>query len=93
MLKVPNKNPNINNRVNVVCGLFQQNKVKITKEAPFLIEDLKANESDGKGAKSKLDPNQTHSSDAFDYITWILYANDFYKSKNQQQLSHTFMGG
>ncbi len=93
VMRVPKKNPSINNRINVVCGLFQQNKIKITDQANYLIQDLKANESDGKGAKSKLDPNQTHASDAFDYITWILYANEFYKSKTSKQQTHQFMGG
>jgi len=81
--RVPKKNPNINNRVNVMCSLFHHKKISITDQATLLINDFNANESDGKGAKDKKDPMQTHASDACDYLTWMLYANEFYSTTNR----------
>jgi len=89
--RVPKKNPNINNRVNVMCSLIHHNKIAITDQATLLINDLQSNESDGKGAKDKKDPIQTHASDAIDYLIWMLYANDFYSSTKTPQTQ--FMGG
>ena len=86
ILKVPRKNPNINNRVNVVCSLIQHKRISITDKAQYLISDLQSNESDNKGAKNKTDPMRTHASDAFDYITWILYADKFYTTQKQHQM-------
>ena len=90
VMRVPRKNPNINNRVNVVCSLIEHKKIVITDRAEFLINDLISNESDGKGSKSKVDPMQTHASDALDYIIWILYADKFYSNKLKQ---YTTTGG
>lgn len=86
--RVPKKNPNINNRVNVMCSLFHHRKIQVTDQARLLINDFQSNESDGKGAKEKKDPMQTHSSDALDYLIWMLYANDFYSNKQNQQQFH-----
>ena len=88
--RVPKKNPNINNRVNVMCSLIHHNRIKITDQAHMLINDLQSNESDGRGAKDKKDPMQTHASDAIDYLSWMLYANDFYSTTTTK---HQFMGG
>ena len=89
ILKVPRKNPNINNRVNVICSLIQHKRISITDKAQYLISDLQSNETDGKGAKSKVDPMRTHASDAFDYISWILFADKFYTT----QKNHQMIGG
>jgi len=81
VMQVQKSNPNINNRVNIACSMFHHGRIKINKKCLFLIRDLSRNESDGKGAKDKSDPNQTHASDAFDYLIWVLFANEFYRNK------------
>ena len=86
VIRVPSHNAILNNRVNVICSMFQHDKIFIDKSCSFLINDLQLNELDTKGAKDKKsDPNQTHASDAFDYIVWGLYSKQFY-SKGVRQL-------
>lgn len=77
-------NPSVNNRVNVACSLFSsysgQKRIFINSVCHKLIDDLEKNESDGKGGKDKSDQNQTHASDAFDYLVWLWFAGEFYKN-------------
>ncbi len=84
ILQIQKANPNINNRVNIACSLFAHNRISIDSRCGVLIKDLARNESDGKGGKDKSDPNQTHASDAFDYLIWLLFANEFYKNNIRQ---------
>lgn len=81
VVNVPAKNPSINNRINVVCSLIGHKKLIVDESCNYLINDLKVNQSDGKGGKDKSDPNQTHASDCLDYVVWQYFANKFYKNK------------
>ncbi len=85
IIRVPSHNANLNNRVNVICSLFQHDKIFIDNECHKLLHDLQMNELDNKGKKDKSDPNQTHASDAFDYVVWGLYSKQFY-SKGVTQI-------
>jgi len=76
-LKIPNQNPNINNRVNLCNSLFEHNRCFLNSKLKLLALDLERNESDNKGGKDKTDPDQTHASDAFDYLAWYLFASEF----------------
>ncbi len=76
-VNVPTHNANINNRVNVANSLFEHKRCIINSKCTQLKLDLERNESDNKGGKDKSDPNQTHASDAFDYLVWLLFAREF----------------
>ncbi len=82
--RIPKANPNINNRVNVVCSLLQHSRITISPRCHYLVNDLERNESDGKGGKLKTDPQQTHASDALDYMIWLLFSGEFYKNQVRQ---------
>ena len=85
IIRVPTHNANLNNRVNVICSMFQHDKIFIDSSCSYLINDLQLNELDIKGGKDKKsDPSQTHASDAFDYIVWGLYAKKFYNKGVKQ---------
>lgn len=77
-------NPSINNRVNVFCSMIKNISGKIRyyvhPDCKYLINDLRSNEGDGKGAKDKTDPEQTHGSDAQDYLVWLLFKNEFFNA-------------
>jgi len=76
--KVPKKNPNVNNRVNIGCSLMQQNRVEIDPGCTYLLGDLERDESDGKGAKEKkADPQRTHGSDCFDAGNVLFFGHEF----------------
>ena len=77
MLKVPTHNANINNRVNIVNSLFEHGRCYINSKVKLLALDLERNESDNSGGKDKTDPMQTHASDNFDYLVWLLFASEF----------------
>lgn len=76
-LKVPSHNPSINNRVNIVNSLFEHGRCFINSKCKLLALDLERNESDNSGGKDKTDPMQTHASDNFDYLVWLLFASEF----------------
>jgi len=76
-LKVPSHHPNINNRVNIVNSLFEHGRCFINSKCKLLALDLERNESDNSGGKDKTDPMQTHASDNFDYLVWLLFASEF----------------
>ncbi len=76
-VNVPTHNANINNRVNVANSLFEHKRCIINSKCTQLKLDLERNESDNKGGKNKSDPDQTHASDAFDYLVWLLFAREF----------------
>jgi len=88
-MRVPKSNPNINNRVNVVCSLLKSaeghTRLYINDNCTYLVGDMEQDESDGKGGKVKtIDPNRTHGSDCLDYLVWQLFAKEFYKSEVRQ---------
>jgi len=87
-LAVPSFNPNVNNRVNLVCSLLKsvtgEIRCFINSKCTFLINDLERNVGDGKGGKDKSDPQQTHASDWFDYVVSYIYDNEFYKKTSGQ---------
>jgi len=86
---VPAANPNVNNRVNLVCSLLHTItgavRLYINPACARLINDLERNTSDGKGGKDKKDPYQTHASDCMDYLTWKWFSNEFYHNGIIQQ--------
>ena len=75
--KVRASNPNVNNRVNIANSVFEHRRCYINGECALLILDLERNESDNHGAKDKTDKGQTHASDAFDYLIWLVFAKEF----------------
>lgn len=77
VLDVPDSNPNINNRVNIGNSVMEHRRCFINSVCTLLLLDLERNESDNKGGKNKTDPAQTHASDAFDYLMWLLFAHEF----------------
>ena len=85
IVQVSKKNPNINNRVNVVCSLLKNERLTIDPKARFLINDFLGVESDNKGGKDKTsDPMLTHSSDALDYLVFRLFGREFFKASVKQ---------
>jgi len=86
---VPNSNPNINNRVNMVCSLLYtltgKTRLFFNSKCTRLINDMERNASDGKGGKDKSDPYQTHSSDCLDYQAWKWFSSEFYHNGITQQ--------
>ena len=84
VFRVPPANPNINNRVNIACSLLAHERLLVDPKCHRLINDFQRNEGDGKGAKDKTDPQQTHASDNFDYFVWQNFASDFYKTGVKQ---------
>jgi len=76
-LKVPTHNPNVNNRVNIVNSLFEHGRCFLNSKVKLLALDLERNESDNTGGKDKSDPMQTHASDNFDYLVWLLFSSEF----------------
>lgn len=85
---VPKANPNVNNRVNVVCSLLHTTsggvRLFLNSKCTRLIGDFERNTSDGKGGKDKDDPYQTHASDAMDYLIWKWFASEFYHNGVKQ---------
>jgi len=79
VFEVPSFNPNINNRVNLVCSLLKtlSGKIRcfINSKCTALILDLEKNIGDSKGGKDKGDPERTHASDAFDYLITCMFGN------------------
>ena len=84
MVQVPKKNPNINNRINIVCSLLTNGRLTISPKCKHLIDDLNQCESDNKGGKNKEDPARTHSSDALDYLIWRTHSREFFKQTIKQ---------
>jgi hypothetical protein len=86
---VPNANPSVNNRVNLVCSMFRnisgEARLFLNSKCARTINDMERNTSDGKGAKDKTDPHQTHGSDCLDYQAWKWWSNEFYKNGVTQQ--------
>ena len=82
---VPDANPGINNRVNIVCSLLAHVRLLVSPKCERLIYDLDRNESDGKGAKEDKDKLQTHASDNLDYEVWDDFAPEFYKYEVRQR--------
>lgn len=85
IVQVSKKNPNINNRVNVVCSLLKNERLIVDPKARYLINDFLGVESDNKGGKDKTsDPMLTHSSDALDYLVFRLFGREFFKASIKQ---------
>jgi hypothetical protein len=88
-MDVPPANPNVNNRVNLVCSLLHtitgNVRLFINPSCARLLNDYERNTSDGKGGKDKTDQYQTHASDAADYLVWKWFANEFYHNGIVQQ--------
>jgi len=84
VVQVPKRNPNINNRINIVCSLLTNGRLTISPKCKQLIDDLNQVESDNKGGKNKEDPARTHSSDALDYLVWRLFSREFFKQTIKQ---------
>lgn len=89
VMDVPPANPNVNNRVNMVCSLLHtitgNVRLFINPVCSRLINDYERNTSDGKGGKDKTDQYQTHASDAADYLVWKWFSNEFYHNGIVQQ--------
>ena len=85
IMQVPDANPSVNNRTNIVNSLLKSDTDKIrlfiSPKCLYLIDDLEQNESDDKGKKDKSDTERTHASDCTDYDCWIDFAQEFYKKK------------
>ena len=71
--QIPSYNPNINNRVNVLCSLFNKEMVTVSPKCKELINDWENVTGDNRGGKDKTDPYRTHSSDAIDYVVYPNY--------------------
>jgi len=78
IMQVAKSNPSVNNRVNIGCSLMQHRRLLVDPKCRMLINDFERNESDGKGAKNKDDPQQTHASDNFDYLIWLKFSMKYY---------------
>ena len=85
---VPDANPNVNNRVNLVCSLLYTTagavRLFVNSQCPRLINDMEHNTSNGRGGKDKTDPYQTHASDCLDYLAWYWFANELYHNGVRQ---------
>lgn len=85
VFRVPDANPSINNRINLVCSLFKsltgEIRCFINSKCVYLQNDLNRNVSDGHGGKDKSDPQQTHSSDWLDYMLCAMYEGDMWGQK------------
>lgn len=84
IMQVPKSNPSVNNRINIACSLMQHKRLLVDPKCHMLINDFERNESDGKGAKNKDDPQQTHASDNFDYQVWRKFSRQFYGTTVRQ---------
>lgn len=81
--EIPKHNPNVSNRINIVNSLLYHERIFINNlggDDDFLKADFENNVSDQHGAKDKTDPWQTHGSDAFDYLVWLLFKNEFFEN-------------
>ena len=85
-IQVPTRNPNINNRVNLICSLFDNNAIIINPKCHRAILDYQNVTGDGKGGKDKQNPVLTHSSDGIDYGAWELNKENFFGIENYQLL-------
>jgi len=87
-MEVPSFNPSVNNRINLTCSLFQsltgEVRCFIHSQCKRLIADLNRNIGDGKGGKDKSDPQQTHASDAFDYMIVNMFDSDLWGTQYGQ---------
>lgn len=85
IMQIPDANPSVNNRTNIVNALLKSDEGKIrlfiSPKCLYLIDDLEQNETDNKGSKDKTDTQRTHASDCIDYDVWIDYAREFYSQK------------